>query len=72
MYVIYMNRVNPHITVHYQDCSRVGQQGGVSDTYPPTGWYCHGFDEARHARWVARFMADRTGWPIWGCSTCEA
>ena len=74
MFVVYMNRVSPHehITVHDDQCRYVRQHGGVSDRYPPTGWYCEFFAETRQAHYVANFMADRTGWPRQLCPSCEA
>ena len=73
MFTIYMNRVtsNQHITVHDEHCSNVRKHGGVPRTYPPSGWYCEFFENARQAHWVANFMTKLTGWPIIKCPVCE-
>ena len=70
-YTVYVNQANRRIVVHAENCRNVAQHGGVSNTYPPTGWYCGPFANREGAHWVANRMESWTNWDQENCSQCD-
>ncbi len=54
-FVVYVNRVHKVANIHRSECSFVGSHGGVSQTYPPNGWYLQGFDTSKSVEYTARW-----------------
>ena len=67
-YIIYEDWRTKWAVIHAMSCSRVGQHGGISRTYPPGTWYSGPFDTQRQAQW--KINSDRAGWTQGFCSTC--
>ena len=65
-FVVYVNRVHRFANIHKSGCSYIRSHGGVSQTYPPTGWYLQGFDTLRKAEYAARW----SGFRVEKCGNC--
>ena len=52
-YVIYVDWGRKVARIHRADCPNVRAYGGVSSSYPPSGWYIDGLADLRTAEWVA-------------------
>ena len=70
-YVIYMNRVHEYTTLHEDHCRAVEQHGGISTTYPPTGWYVRGLETKQGAEWVRALLSRAVGYRCDPCGLCK-